>query len=80
MFDWKAAEQRLMEWEGPSSLNLRIVKEVVAAALGNPRMRDTTTRGLTFTRPIPQGTAPPEPGAFWTDEYGWLVLVEDADE
>ncbi len=36
-------------------------------------MRDTTTDGLMFVRPIPQGSAPPDPKAFWTDEYGWLV-------
>ena len=36
-------------------------------------MRDSTTDGLMFVRPIPQGSAPPDLGAFWTDEYGWLV-------
>ena len=36
-------------------------------------MRDSTTDGLMFVRPIPQGSAPPGLGAFWTDEYGWLV-------
>ncbi len=36
-------------------------------------LRDTTTKGLMFVRPIPQGSAPPDPKAFWTDEYGWLV-------
>ena len=39
-------------------------------------MRDTTTRGLTFTRPLPQGSAAPTWDAFWTDEYGWLVPTD----
>lgn len=40
---------------------------------------DSSTRGLMFARPIPQGTAPPEKGAFWTDEYGWLVPTKPCE-
>lgn len=41
--------------------------------------RDTTTKGLTFSRPLPQGSAPPGKGAFWTDEYGWLIPTDRGD-